>query len=264
MWQRLAPRLLISALMALVSIAAWAGPLAPAALAAPSEIIIVTTCDESALQGAIAQATPGETYTVQYRETDCVIAITDPLALPPGVNITIDGNGLTLNGQQSQLGIFDIQNDQGTTSLALDDVTIADGNIGVSLVPTMPGTGAQSGADSWCWIGVSQLGAGGSAQLTGCQAAGQPGSTGFSLTCRKQSIADSNKNWSICFGTGQTSSGGQAVYAATSLLGPGDGNVVLSTHFRYATYSWARATARCGFVLRRGIEPSLTVTCQAN
>lgn len=259
-WSRV--RSLISTFVALLSIAALAGPLAPAALSAPSDIIVVTTCAEAPLRSAIAQAVPGITLTVQYRETDCLIALTSPLVIPPSLNITINGDGLILDGRQSPSGVFDVQNVQGATSLVLNNVEITDGTVGVSLLLTAAGAGATGEAESSCWMRVAQLGTDG-AQLAGCQATSDPESTGLSLTCRKQSISDSSKKW-VCFGAGQTSGGGQALYAATSLLGPNGGHVTLSTHFRYATYSWQRATARCGIILRRGVTPSLSVTCQAS
>lgn len=238
-------------------------PVAPIALAAPATVITVPSCTEPSLQSAIDQVVPGIVLTVQYQESDCTIALTSPLVIPPGANVTIDGAGLTLDGQQSPAGVLTIQSGAGRTTLELSNVTLAYGAVEVSLLTSFDTPGDLGYPNMSCWIRMSEPRAGGDVQLNGCQAINLPGASGLGLTCRKQSISDSSKKW-VCFGAGRTGGGGYVSYTAISVLGPAGGHLVLSTHYRYGTYRWQRATARCGIILRRGVGPSLTVTCQAS
>lgn len=89
-------------------------------------------CTEQAFRAALIDApTGGQSYTIEM-VSNCRIELSGSLIVGAGANITIDGNGLVLNGQNQTFDIVDLR---GTTTspstLTLNNVTVKNGAAGI-------------------------------------------------------------------------------------------------------------------------------------
>jgi len=84
------------------------------------------------LQDDLDLATPGNPLTIDVTPPNCTIGLTSALTVGAGVNITIDGNGLVLDGQTKTFDIIDINGSGNPSTLALDWVTVEDGLTGIN------------------------------------------------------------------------------------------------------------------------------------
>ncbi|HLI51809.1 MAG TPA: right-handed parallel beta-helix repeat-containing protein, partial [Thermomicrobiaceae bacterium] len=136
-------RLLLGGVLtaSLLAVALLAG-LAPAAEAAPPPATIaVTSCpaNQAALQNLLNQAGSESPAVIQFTSTasNCQLNLSSTLTIGAGVDITIDGNGLTLIGDRtsSTPGTFNMilinDSPDNISKLALSDMTVKDGGSGI-------------------------------------------------------------------------------------------------------------------------------------
>src|SRR5579875_1562166 len=88
---------------------------------------------QALLQGDInlSSQTGGQQLTIDL-PANCTIDLTSPLTIASGVDITIDGNGLTLVGANSSTDVIDINGLGSLSTLSLNQVTVEGGAIGIN------------------------------------------------------------------------------------------------------------------------------------
>lgn len=89
-------------------------------------------CDQADLQTAVSGAKPYSLTTITM-PANCTIDLTkSSLTVGAGVDITLNGNGLTLDGQNQNFDDIDINDGLSASTLALRQVTIENGSNGVA------------------------------------------------------------------------------------------------------------------------------------
>ncbi|HLI52338.1 MAG TPA: hypothetical protein VKU87_11100, partial [Thermomicrobiaceae bacterium] len=134
-------RLRIGTMVGLLVLALLAGlTFLPASSAlADGTTYTYSSCSQasSSFPGDLSSVTGGNSATFDF-PPDCTIELTSSLTVNPNVTITINGNGLTLqgNGTSTVAGTFDIIDMEGTLSststLMLNAVMVEDGMTGIN------------------------------------------------------------------------------------------------------------------------------------
>src|SRR5579875_101792 len=63
--------------------------------------------------------------------SNCTIGLTSPLSVGPGVDVTINGNGLILDGQTKTFDVIDLDDVSNPSTLRLNQVTVENGIDGI-------------------------------------------------------------------------------------------------------------------------------------
>lgn len=90
-------------------------------------------CDVNTQKNLQSALNAGGTSTITMATANCLVTLTGTLTVPYGANITIDGNGLVLDGVDHSFDIINIDTNYGqdASALTLNGVTVENGQNGI-------------------------------------------------------------------------------------------------------------------------------------